>query len=1011
MHWNKKRRLVSLFTMTLLLFSMFSAPIIPTIQGTPIDTEHKSISTVRVISQERIPDSSMPAEGTLILSTQEPLGNKLPSLVNKVAQTETATNIDSIMAGAGFVYEVQTGASANLESIRNRYNSMGAQIIGNFVVWQQPLTDYYLFDGTGSDWRSLIVGSLFKEDNRITLKFAINSNGDFYIGSYSDDTVDQLFLFLDFGFVDDRGNSNYWYFQDGLLSESIYGTPKDKFMELTIRNNLLAQISVDVYGRLHNAGHIVGGASNGFEFYNKPAALWNKTGKTVIVVDSNLFSQRAVTQSWQIEKYIDQRWSPIGQQSGVFDLSRSFELSYVNTSGSYLIISADNYSYNTGSVLISGLSNVSTIDEPRGTSRVTCNATANECQVYSGGSYDPAGAVLYLKNQYPSSISMQARTSQQWTREHFSIATFADDVSVTNVEEGPLHQDNNPEPHKLIIPPGVSAAGLYTVTFNSNGGTAVPSQTVPHGSSLTKPADPSRPGFRFSGWFRDSTLTVPWNFASDVVTSNITLYAKWTVVYIPPAQYRLSTAVVPENTGTIEVDPMYYSYSSGTLVTLAAVPTTGYHFVGWSGDASGQDNPLTISMNYNKSITANFAVNTYSITASASNGGTISPSGTITATYGTDVPIAIEAEKGFLISNVTVDDKAITFDGTTTYTYVFSNISADHCINVTFSKEPDKVPPLVTLQNSSSVDLNNPDALVQINTATFDFSVTASDESGIARLLVKLNSATVIEADQLEGNLTIAPTEGLNNVEVTVYDTQGNFSTKSFILVRDTNGPVIDLPDNLPTVLENPLFTLSGSVMDALSGLSSFSINGEMVQVTASNIFNLQITLGEGENDFVLEATDILGNKTIKEFTITYNPPPPQVTTITVELRINNPNMIVNGNITQIDAQGSRPIIKNNRTLVPIRAVVEALGGTVEWDGQERKVTAKLENTILEIWIGNNIAKVDGMSMPIYPEDPEVVPVLMNDRSYVPVRFVCEKLGAVVSWNDQTKGVTITYTK
>jgi uncharacterized repeat protein (TIGR02543 family) len=916
------------------------------------------------------------------------------------------------MAGAGLVYEVQTGATANLESIRSYYNSNGAQIIGDFVVWQQPLTDYYLYKNSGSDGRSLIVGSLFKENNPITLKFAINSNGDFYIGSYSDDKVDQLFLFLDFGFVDDRGNSNYWYFQDGLLSQSTYGTPKDKFMELTIRNNLLAQISVDVYGRLHNTGYVVGGASNSFEFYNKPTVLWNKTGKTVIVVDSNLFSQRATyTSSWQIEQYIDRKWSPIGQQLGEFDLLRSFGLSYQNNSGSYLIISTDNFSYNTGSVLISGLSNVSPIYRPSGTATVTCNATANECQVYSGASGTSAGAVLYVKNQYPSSISMRAHTSQEWTREHFSIAAFADDVSVTNVEEGPQHKDNNPEPHKLVIPPGISTAGLYTVTFNSNGGTAVPSQTVPYGSRLTKPADPSRPGFRFSGWFKDSALTVPWDFANDVVTSDITLYAKWTVVYIPPAQYRLSTAVVPENTGTIKVDPMYYSYSSGTLVTLAAVPTAGYHFVGWSGDASGQDNPLTIIMNYNKSITANFAVNTYSITASSTKGGTVSPSGTVTATYGTDIPITIEAEKGFLISSVEVDGKTITFDGTTTYTYVFSNISADHSINVIFSKEPDKVPPLLTLQNSGNVDLNNPDALVQINIGTFDFSVTASDESGIAKLLVKLNSATVIDTEQLGETVTITPTEGLNNVEVTVYDTQGNFSTKSFNLLKDTNGPVIDLSDNPPTVVDGPSLTLSGSVMDALSGVSGFSINGQAIQLTATNAFNAQITLKEGENELVLEAMDKLGNKTTKKFTITYNPPPPQVTAITIELEINNPNMAVNGNLMQIDAQGSKPILQNNRTLVPIRALVEALGGSVEWDGKERKVTAKLANNTLELWIGNNTAKINGISTPIYAEDPNVAPILINGRSYVPVRFVCEKLGAVVSWNDQTKGITITYTK
>lgn len=68
----------------------------------------------------------------------------------------------------------------------------------------------------------------------------------------------------------------------------------------------------------------------------------------------------------------------------------------------------------------------------------------------------------------------------------------------------------------------------YTVTFDSQGGSAVTAQTVASGGKVTKPADPTRSGYSFGGWFKEAACTSAWNFASDTVTTNVTLYAKWT---------------------------------------------------------------------------------------------------------------------------------------------------------------------------------------------------------------------------------------------------------------------------------------------------------------------------------------------------------------------------------------------------------------------------------------------------------------------------------------------------
>lgn len=71
--------------------------------------------------------------------------------------------------------------------------------------------------------------------------------------------------------------------------------------------------------------------------------------------------------------------------------------------------------------------------------------------------------------------------------------------------------------------------GTYTVTFDSMGGTAVaPITEIASGSTITKPADPTKDNSTFVGWYKEEECTTPWSFSEDTVTDNIILYAKWT---------------------------------------------------------------------------------------------------------------------------------------------------------------------------------------------------------------------------------------------------------------------------------------------------------------------------------------------------------------------------------------------------------------------------------------------------------------------------------------------------
>jgi hypothetical protein len=88
--------------------------------------------------------------------------------------------------------------------------------------------------------------------------------------------------------------------------------------------------------------------------------------------------------------------------------------------------------------------------------------------------------------------------------------------------------------------------------------------------------------------------------------------------------------------------------------------------------------------------------------------------------------------------------------------------------------------------------------------------------------------------------------------------------------------------------------------------------------------------------------------------------------------------MSVNGVQQPIDAQGTKPVIVAGRTLVPIRTVIEAFGGSIDWESSTRKVTLTLGKDSLDLWIGKSQASLNGIALAIDSANPAVVPVIMN---------------------------------
>ena len=112
------------------------------------------------------------------------------------------------------------------------------------------------------------------------------------------------------------------------------------------------------------------------------------------------------------------------------------------------------------------------------------------------------------------------------------------------------------------------AAVTYTITFDTTGGSSISAQVVAENASGVEPDEPTRTGYSFAGWYSDSDLTVAYDFSS-AVTSDITLYAKWTVTV--PTDISLTN-----NTGYVS---LYTASGNYTLTSSNSLylswPSTG----------------------------------------------------------------------------------------------------------------------------------------------------------------------------------------------------------------------------------------------------------------------------------------------------------------------------------------------------------------------------------------------------------------------------------------------------
>jgi uncharacterized repeat protein (TIGR02543 family) len=155
-------------------------------------------------------------------------------------------------------------------------------------------------------------------------------------------------------------------------------------------------------------------------------------------------------------------------------------------------------------------------------------------------------------------------------------------------------------------------ANTYTVSFDSNGGSAVASKAAKYNTSITAPKAPARTGYTFAGWYTLTADGAKIDFAKFKVTANSTLYAHWTI-----------------NTYTVKFNPnggSAVASKKANYSTAIAAPTdptrTGYTFAGWYTSATGgaKIDFVTFVVTANKTLYAHWTINTYTVSFD-SNGG------------------------------------------------------------------------------------------------------------------------------------------------------------------------------------------------------------------------------------------------------------------------------------------------------------------------------------------------------------------------------------------------------
>ncbi|GHU94140.1 hypothetical protein FACS1894156_1980 [Bacteroidia bacterium] len=341
---------------------------------------------------------------------------------------------------------------------------------------------------------------------------------------------------------------------------------------------------------------------------------------------------------------------------------------------------------------------------------------------------------------------------------------------------------------------------FYTITFNVNGGSTVASQIVAQGEKVIQPAHPTKSGSAFVGWYSDAALTTAWNFASDIITANVTtLYAKW-------------TTAVNAATPAITTQPQ--------------------------GSTASVNGSVTLSVTATKSDNGTLSYQWYSNATNSTSGGT-AVSGATSATYAP--PTATVGTKYYY---VVVTNTNNSVNGTKTATAT-SNAAA------------------VTVSATTSVAVTgvavSPTTLSLAPNATQQLTATITPSNATNKNVTWASSNTNVATVATDGRVT-AKAAGTANITVTTQD--GSKTAVCTVTVSTTGGSGDGGKDPATAVATqnvSSLFVYPNPVRDQITitsdqwnavgagsarpSIEIYNVNGTKVFETSLSIVNYPLSI------------------------------------------------------------------------------------------------------------------------------------------------------------------------
>jgi len=296
----------------------------------------------------------------------------------------------------------------------------------------------------------------------------------------------------------------------------------------------------------------------------------------------------------------------------------------------------------------------------------------------------------------------------------------------------------------------------FALTVNVSGGgsvTKVPSATTYiSGTPVQLTAVPAA-GWQFDGWSGDLTGTT--NPASITMNEDKTVVATFTAM---ADTYTLDVATV--GSGSVDADPDMAEYVDGTVVTLTAVPETGWRFTGWSGALTGMANPTTITMDADKAVTATFtAIPTYTLDVNVVGNGAVTQAPDAEFYFeGASVQLTANPDANWYFAGWSGDaggadnPTTVVMDGNKVVTVTFTTepvVTYTLTVNVTGSGSVTKVPSATTYISGTSVTLTG------VPAAGWEFSAWSGDVVTMTNpIAVVMDADKTVTATFVESGVT-----------------------------------------------------------------------------------------------------------------------------------------------------------------------------------------------------------------------------------------------------------------